>query len=145
MWARKFGVKAAETPLLLGLVSSLINHGGVPYSFDAPGQKTSAQTLSPCFCESTARMVKQSQDDGLISRYFSAHILPAPVLLPWQGRDEQAPPTPELTSGGTTLLLTVLEDFLCLPIHHSQDLDYTSENRRSSCSQGAYILWESKS
>ena len=90
-------------------------------------------------------MVKQSQDDGLISRYFSAHILPAPVLLPWQGRDEQALPTPELTSGGTTLLLTVLEDFLCLPIHHSQDLDYTSENRRSSCSQGAYILWESKS
>lgn len=73
-------------------------------------------------------MVKQSQDNGLISRYFPPYILPAPVLLSWQGRDEQAPPTPRLTSGGTTLLLTEAEDFLCLPIHRSQDLDYTSEN-----------------
>ena len=30
IWARKFGVTAAETLLLLGLVSSLINHGGSP-------------------------------------------------------------------------------------------------------------------
>ena len=86
-------------------------------------------------------MVKPSQDNGLISRYFSAHVLPAPVLLSWQGRDEQAPPAPELTPCGTTLLLTVLEDLLCLPIHRSQDLDYTSENTDTAPAVGVLIFY----
>ena len=86
-------------------------------------------------------MVKQSQDNGLIARYFPPYIVPAPVLLSWQEKDEQAPPTPGLTAGGIALLLTEPEDFLCLPIHHSQDLDYTSENTDTAPALGVLIFY----
>lgn len=83
MWARKFGVKAAGTALLLGPMPSLINHGWS--GFEALGQETPAQRSHAGFCWSPGGMVKSSQDDDLISRHFSPYIPPGPVLESWKG------------------------------------------------------------